>query len=145
MRDDRQFPTRPFVGVGGIVFKGRDVLLVRRVKPPRAGQWSIPGGAQKVGETVRDTLAREVAEETGVTVGAALLVDVFDSIVEDGGRVAFHYTLIDFVAPWTAGEAEPGGDADAVAWVAVDDLAAYGLWSETERAIAAGAKLLGVM
>lgn len=127
------------------MLKDREVLLVRRGQAPKAGQWSLPGGAQRIGETVRETLVREVVEETGVTIGTPRLIDVFDSIVEDGDRVAYHYTLIDFVAPWTGGDPRPGDDASEAAWAAVDDLAAYDMWTETERAIAAGAKLLGVM
>ena len=35
----------------------------------RKGEWSIPGGRQEAGETVRETAVREVREETGLTIG----------------------------------------------------------------------------
>ena len=139
--DGRKYPTRPYVGVGGVVLKDNCVLLVRRAKPPRAGEWSLPGGAQRVGETVEEALVREIDEETGVTVGAARLVDVIDAITHDqAGRVAFHYTLVDLTAAWVSGEARPGGDVDAVAWVPLDGLAPYDLWFETVRVIEASTK-----
>ena len=64
----RAYPERPLIGVGVVVCKGDQVLLVRRAKAPRRGQWSLPGGAQKLGETVRQAAIREVREETGLEV-----------------------------------------------------------------------------
>ena len=48
----RSYPDRPYVGVGVVVFRGDDVLLAQRGKSPRRNTWSIPGGAQELGETV---------------------------------------------------------------------------------------------
>ncbi len=131
------YPNRPLIGVGVVVFKGHRVLLVRRGKPPRTGQWSLPGGRQRLGETVRATAAREVAEEAGLTVEVTALLDVIDSMTRDAdGALAYHYTLVDFLAEWRSGEAEAGGDAAEVVWADPDDLAPYDLWAETLRIIA---------
>ena len=54
------------MGVGAVVWRGERVLLIRRGKPPRAGQWSLPGGAQQLGETLLEAVTREVREETGL-------------------------------------------------------------------------------
>ncbi|MDJ0971325.1 MAG: NUDIX hydrolase [Kiloniellales bacterium] len=133
------YPNRPLIGVGVVVFKGHRVLLVRRGKPPRTGQWSLPGGRQRLGETVRATAAREVAEEAGLTVEVTALLDVIDSMTRDAdGALAYHYTLVDFLAEWRSGEAEAGGDAAEVVWADPDDLAPYDLWAETLRIIRLG-------
>jgi ADP-ribose pyrophosphatase YjhB (NUDIX family) len=134
------YPNRPLIGVGVVVFKGDRVLLVRRAKAPRAGLWSLPGGRQRLGEEVRETARREVAEESGLEVEVTALLDVVDSMTRDpSGALRFHYTLVDFLADWRAGEAAAGCDAPAVAWADPGALGPYALWSETERLIALGA------
>lgn len=134
MRSD--YPNRPLIGVGVIVFKEDKVLLVRRGKPPREGSWSLPGGRQRLGERVRETAAREVREESGLEVAVTDLLDVVDSLTHDGdGDLAYHYTLVDFAAEWRRGEARPGGDAAEVAWADPADLDRFELWGETVRLI----------
>ena len=124
------------VGVGTVVFKGDDVLLIRRAKDPGAGTWSLPGGKQELGETVAACALREVREETGIEIALGPLVDVVDAIRTDpAGRVRTHYTLVDFVGEWLAGELTPGDDADACVWAPPAALPGYGLWSETLRII----------
>jgi ADP-ribose pyrophosphatase YjhB (NUDIX family) len=127
---------QPRIGVGAVVWKGRSVLLIQRGKAPRLGEWSIPGGGQMLGETLREAAEREVMEETGVTIRVGDLIDVVDALFRtDDGNLAHHYTLIDFAADYVEGEAVAGDDAAAVAWVDVDALAQFRLWSETERVI----------
>lgn len=142
----REYPDRPIVGIGVVVWRGDRVLLVRRGRAPRLGQWGLPGGAQEIGETVAEAAAREVMEETGVVIGAPVLVDVID-VIERGtdGRVLYHYTLVDMQAEWRRGEAQPGDDASETAWAAVQDLARFGMWDETLRIInlAAGRRHAG--
>ena len=133
----RDFPDRPIVGVGVVVWRGDQVLLIRRGKPPRVGQWSLPGGGQELGETVAETARREVLEETGLALATLELLTVVDLIEPepDSPRVRFHYTLIDFTAEAADGEARAGGDAAAVGWFDRDALADLGLWTETQRII----------
>ena len=75
----RSYPNRPIVGVGAVVFRDDRSLLIRRGKPPRMGDWSLPGGMQEIGETVFEAAAREVQEETGVTISDIALIDVASS------------------------------------------------------------------
>ena len=133
----RDFPDRPIVGVGVVVWRGDRVLLIRRGKPPRVGQWSLPGGAQELGETVAETARREVLEETGLELAVLDLLTVVD-LIEPGDepdRYRYHYTLIDFVAEAAPGEAIAAGDAAAVAWFDRASLPSLGLWDETLRII----------
>ena len=143
MTGDRLYPDRPIVGVGVAVFRGGDVLLIKRAKPPVSDRWSIPGGAQEIGETVREAALREVAEETGLAVEIVGLIDVVDGITRDAeGRARYHYTLVDFAANWLSGEARAASDAAAVRWVPHDALAAIPMWDETRRIVESAAEMI---
>ena len=132
----REYPDRPFVGVGVVVWRGDEVLLIERGKGPVSGNWSLPGGKQELGETVRETAHREIKEETGIDIDIVALLDVVDLVRHDNeGRVRFHYTLVDFTAEWRAGEAVAGDDAAAVRWVPLGEIENYKLWDETVRVI----------
>ena len=139
--NDREFPTRPWVGIGAIVFRGDRVLLAQRGKPPRMGSWSLPGGAQHLGETAEECARRELREETGVEVGPLLLADVIDVISRDEAGIRYHYTIIDYCGLWVAGEAVPGDDVAATAWALPDELADHALTPEA-RAVIAKARVL---
>jgi ADP-ribose pyrophosphatase YjhB (NUDIX family) len=135
----REYPDRPIVGIGVVVLRGDQVLLVRRGKPPNQGRWSLPGGGQELGETYREAACREVREEAAIDVDVRGLIDVVDSITrDDSGRVRFHYTLVDVLALWRAGEVRAGGDAAEARWFELTQLADLGLWSETLRVIRRG-------
>ena len=132
----REYPARPLVGIGIIVLRADAVLLVRRGRPPSEGKWSLPGGAQKLGETAEAAARRELFEETGLQVGALRLVAHADSIHPDSeGRVRFHYTILDFAAAWRGGEPVAGGDVLDAVFAPISGLAAYELWSEVLRVV----------
>src|SRR5512134_3808373 len=131
----REFPNLPLVGVGVVVVRDGRVLLIRRDKPPRRGEWSLPGGLQKLGETVFEAASREVMEETGVIVRPLAVIDVVDLIEWDQQRVRYHYTLIDILAAFVDGEAVAGADAADVLWAEQAEVEQKVLWQETLRII----------
>jgi ADP-ribose pyrophosphatase YjhB (NUDIX family) len=141
----REYPEAPQVGIGIVLLRGDDVLLIRRGKPPGLGQWSLPGGAQELGETAEACARRELFEETGLQAGPMRLVAHADSIHHDAaGRLQFHYTILDFGAHYVAGEAIAGDDVSAVAWVHPDRFHEYDLWPEARRIIALAFSLLRI-
>lgn len=114
--------THPRVGVGCIVWKGDQILLIQRGKPPGEGEWSLPGGSQELGETLFQAAIREVREETGVEAVALSVLTAVDNIVHDAaGALLFHYTIVDVVAEWQAGEPVAGDDARAVCWAGPEE------------------------
>jgi 8-oxo-dGTP diphosphatase len=132
----REYPARPLVGIGVAVLRPDAVLLARRGRAPALGQWSLPGGAQRLGETAEEAARRELMEETGLSVGALHLVANVDSIHRDeDGRVQYHYTILDFAAAWQGGEPRAQGDVTDARFVAFADLDGLGLWSEALRVI----------
>lgn len=123
----RQFPDRPVVGIGAVVLDehGR-ILLAKRAHEPLKGEWSLPGGAVEVGETLEEAVVREILEETGVTVDVGPVAEVLDRIERSGdGRTEYHFVIIDYVCFARSGEAVSGSDADAVEWVRREDLPRY--------------------
>ncbi|MCL5263892.1 MAG: NUDIX hydrolase [Chloroflexi bacterium] len=119
----RMYPDLPVVGVGTIVLKDGQVLLIRRGVEPAYGKWSVPGGLVELGEGLRDAAAREVKEETGLDVDVGPVVDIVERVIRDAdGRIQYHYIIVDFVARWLAGEAHADSDALEARWVAPEDI-----------------------
>jgi 8-oxo-dGTP diphosphatase len=86
IKNRREFPGHPVVGVGGVVIDGDSTLLIRRGHEPLKDQWSIPGGALELGETIREGLAREMLEETGLIVRVGELIEVFERIIPNSAE-----------------------------------------------------------
>ena len=131
----REYPEAPIVGVGAVVIDGTKVLLVRRGQEPLKGEWSLPGGALELGETLQQGVVREVLEETGLIVVPGGIIEILDRIIldrivqdetsaqdEGSGRVRYHYVLIDFVCHVTGGILCPATDAEEARWVERDQL-----------------------
>lgn len=146
MPETRKNPSRPIVGVGAVVFKGEKILLIKRGKEPKKNQWSLPGGAQNLGETVAEAVVREVIEETGLTVKIASFIDVIDYIEwgDRKGAPLFQYTLLDYSADYVEGTLRASSDAIDAQFFTLSDILALPLWSETKRVIKQAASERGL-
>lgn len=132
----------PVPAVGVVCLRGDEVLLIRRGKPPRMGEWSLPGGRIEPGERAADAAVRELFEETGVTADLIGLLDVVDGVFPEAGR---HYVLIDYLAVWTGGEPVAGDDALEAAFHPLAAIGGLVGWTETARIIRLGAERLAAM
>ena len=123
MSDGREYPVVPRVGVGAVVLDGPRVLLVRRGKAPAHGKWSLPGGLVELGETTREAVRREIAEECGLQIRLLDVCGVLDRVIRDGeGRIRYHWVLVDYVAVPESGTLCAASDADEAQWVEVDEV-----------------------
>ena len=57
------------------LFRGAEVLLIRRAFAPSAGYWTLPGGRLEPGETPEACIRREIGEELGLTLGVVGFVE----------------------------------------------------------------------
>ncbi|UCD71771.1 MAG: NUDIX hydrolase [Syntrophobacterales bacterium] len=132
----REYPDHPIVGVGAIIIKGEEVLLARRGRDPGYGEWSIPGGGVKLGETLRDAVIREVREEVNLAIRVGEVVEVLERIFHDPkGRVQYHYVLVDFLCEYLSGEGNPSSDALEVRWVPISEIPHHCLPGMTKNVI----------
>lgn len=116
MSDDHPIP-----GAGAVVINDGLMLLIRRARGAYVDHWAVPGGRQRRGETMRAAAAREVLEETGLTIEVGESVWVGD-ILDDADPPAYHYTVVDFRGTVVGGELVAGDDAAEARWVPVAEV-----------------------
>jgi len=132
----REYPYHPIIGVGAIIIKGEKVLLARRGREPDYGKWSIPGGAVKLGETLKEAVKREVREEVSLAIRVGEVVEVLERIFHDPeGKVQYHYVLVDFLCEHLSGEEKPSSDALEARWVPISEISRQRLPGKTKRVI----------
>jgi len=145
---NRRYPEQPLTGVGAIIFRGTEVLLVKRGQPPALGKWSVPGGLVELGEDLDASVRREVMEEVGLEVKVIDLVAALDRIMLDrNGRIEYHYILLDFLCEVLGGDPVAATDADECRFVAIEDLCRYAMTRGTEEVIRRAfekSKILGI-
>ncbi len=126
----------PRPGASVVVFRGDEVLLVQRGKPPFDGFWSLPGGEIQLGETAANAARRELKEDTGLLALTLTLGDVADGILKDGaGTVTAHYTIIVFATQDVEGTLAPASDAAAAGFFGPEERMRLERTPGLERAI----------
>ncbi len=138
----REYPTRPVVGVGGVVISGNEALLIRRGSEPLKDEWSIPGGTLELGETLREGVARELREETGLQVNVLELIEVFERVFPgddgDSKNPRYHFVIVDYLCEAAGGELRAGSDVTDARFVREADLDSYGIAENALRVLRKG-------
>ena len=113
----------PRVGVGAIIIKNGQVLLLRRRNVHGAGSWSTPGGHLEFGESPEECAIREAKEETGVDIADVRFRGVTNDVFEAEGK---HYITLWMEGRYAAGEAVVNAayEMSDVGWFAWDELPA---------------------
>ncbi|MYV40942.1 NUDIX domain-containing protein [Streptomyces sp. SID1328] len=141
--DDPAAPTanRIVPAVTGFIQDERGFLLLERRSDN--GRWGMPGGVQEIGEDIRQTVVREVAEETGLTVEVTGLVGVFTDpghVIEfSDGEVRQEFSLC-FRARPVAGQIQVSSESFEVRWFNPDELETLDMSPTTRRRILEGLK-----
>ena len=132
-------PRRPLVSVSVAVWRGGEVLLVRRARAPLAGKWSLPGGHVEWGERLKAAAARELREETAIEAEILDSIDIAE-IIGTGGTASpdYHYVLIVFAGRYLSGAVKAADDAAEARWVRRDETAGLDLTVDTARILGRG-------
>jgi 8-oxo-dGTP diphosphatase len=108
----------PGVGCGAAILRDGRILLVKRLKAPEAGHWSLPGGKVDFLERVEDAIRREILEEIGVEIALERPLVLIEMIGIDDQ----HWVSPVYLARLVAGEPENREPEKlaAVAWFPLD-------------------------
>lgn len=100
----------------------RRVLLILKTDN---GKWALPGGGHEIGESITDTVVREVKEETGYEVRVETITGTYTNprhvMAYDDGEVRQQFSIA-FRATLVGGEAATSSESDEVVWVAPEDI-----------------------
>lgn len=113
----------PRLGAIAIVLRNDCALLARRRNAPDAGLWGLPGGHVEWGETALNAAAREVQEETAITVSPVQYLNNIDLIQPPD----LHYLLAVVRCTYISGTPKAGDDVSEAAWVPLADIRAQKL------------------
>lgn len=118
----------PIPAAIAVVFRGADVLLVRRANPPDAGRWGFPGGKIERGETIMRAAERELFEETSITGKARRVVAAVDAFERSSaGAVLHHFVLVAVLCEYVSGTPRAADDVTEARWFPMHELETGGL------------------
>ena len=136
MVENREYPERPVIAVGGVVVSAARVLLIRRAHPPLEGRWSIPGGILELGETIAQAIERELMEEAGLQVLPLELIEIYEKVLRLPNQPPqYHFVILDYLCELKGGNAQAGSDVTEVAWSTEDELDRFNLTAEARRVV----------
>ncbi len=96
---------------------GGELLMIHRTDN---GLWALPGGGHDIGESISQTVVREVREETGIEVAVTGLVGIYTDpkhvIAYDDGEVRQQFSIC-FTARPLGGTLTNSSESREVAWI----------------------------
>jgi len=116
----------PRVGCAGIVRRGNEVLLGRRNKEPNRGLWVLPGGGVGFGETLAETLRRELHEEAGIEIKVDGVFNVYELITPSEE----HRLIVYLTADYRGGDPVASDDLSEVDFFTLEEIRSFSLKRE---------------
>ena len=130
----RMYPDQPIVGIGVVIIRDCQIVLIKRGNEPSKGKWTIPGGLVELGEAVEDAVIREAKEETCLEVENPQLIDVVGNVDRDEqGKVKYHYVIVDYLVHVKGGDIAAASDAEELCWVPFGEVENYNLTASFRR------------
>ncbi|MDQ6876841.1 MAG: NUDIX domain-containing protein [Candidatus Dormibacteraeota bacterium] len=116
-------PTAIVAAASAVVVNGEHKILLQRRKDNDL--WSLPGGAMEIGESIAQTVLREVREESGLYVELVRLVGIYTDprhvIAYSNGEVRQQFSIC-FACRVIGGELRRGDESTEVGFFAPDEL-----------------------
>ena len=112
------------VGIGVIANeKGEFLLSKRRSKIKKWQKWEVPGGIVEFGESVEDTVKREIKEELGIEIEIIDVIDlVFSKIWKLKSRI-IHVILVGYICKVLKGMPKPNDrEVEDIGWFKLDEI-----------------------
>jgi nucleoside triphosphatase len=106
--------------VGAVIFNPQQEILLIKGKKFK-DTYVIPGGHIEVGETLEETLRREVKEETGLDIDEFHLLSFQESIFNPHYHEKRHFLYIDFVCTTSSTQVVLNEESQEYRWVALPD------------------------
>ncbi len=132
---------KPQLAVSAAIVRDGKILLVRRAVPPANHYYTFPGGRVEYGETLAQAVAREVAEETGLTIEVRDMLGWREYLPSKHGGIG-HFIILPFAARWIGGEIRLNDELDDAKWLAPDDLGGLLLTERLEELAVAAVRLM---
>jgi ADP-ribose pyrophosphatase YjhB (NUDIX family) len=133
---------RPQLAVSAGIFRDGKILLVRRARDPARGVYTFPGGRVEFGESLHEAVAREIREETGLTIEIVGLVGYREALPPRTGGHG-HFVILPFAARWVAGDVALNDELDDARWLTPGPISGLPLTQGLEATIAAAQALIG--
>jgi len=121
----RNYPQVPLLGVGVVVIRDQEIVLVKRGQAPAKGEWSLPGGLVELGEKAADAAAREISEECRLVIRDISLLDYFEFIDWSIKGIKYHFVVLEFRALYAGGELAAADDSIEARWIHTKDIDAF--------------------
>ena len=131
---------RPQLAVSAGIFRDGKILLVRRARDPARGVYTFPGGRVEFGESLIEAVAREVREETGLSIEVIGLAGFREALPGKTGGNG-HYVILPFAARWVANEVALNDELDDARWLTPGNLGSLPITHGLEATIEAARKI----
>lgn len=118
-------------GVYGVCIREGRILCIRKTRGPYRGRFDLPGGTPEEGESLVETLRREMLEETGFQVSAIYQDTIRDVFVTVPGIARVHHEFVLFTidveekGAQTVGDfvtSEEKNDSKGIVWVPLEEV-----------------------
>ena len=118
-------------GVYGVCVREGRILCIRKTRGPYRGRFDLPGGTPEEGESLVETLRREMLEETGFQVSAIHQNTIRDVFVSVPGIASVHHEFVLFAIDVEEKNAqtvedfvtnEEKNDSDGIVWVPLEEV-----------------------